>query len=191
MIQFNSVCKVCKKVKREQQGGGVSKLAQRIYGCSVLIKGGEALTNIQRDYVGDFEYSSLRNHALKHQNLTEDLLVDKRLREMGREINDKRVKNLIGHVDLRQAIMDTAAEMLAKGELKGISASTALRAAKDASDIEEKNKDRGVEVLKMYNFFASGSNKPELVNETRKSLAQNIIDQAITPIEPDLGPDGE
>jgi hypothetical protein len=162
VIHYRKNCATCRQILQENKGGYGSKLAKRLYACKIYVKGGEPLLKIAEDYEGKVSYTSMRMHVKKHQNITEEILQNAKIQQLAKEQVDDRVRKIITHGDLRQEILNVAGEMLEKGELKGITAHSALKAAKDTSDIEEKQKDRSVAVMKMITFFASGAHKPEL-----------------------------
>lgn len=164
MIKIDKRCKVC-KVIRKQESYGKAELARRIYNSKVYVKGGESLTAIHKEYQDKFSYQSLQLHASKHQAPTEEQLVSARMRIIDNKFHNKVAKAQVKHVDLRQDIMDAAKELLEDGKLQGINANTALRAAKDASDIEQKEKDRGIKVMEMIAAFQSGEVERNVIDE--------------------------
>lgn len=151
MIQYNQKCKVCKRLKTN----GGKQLAERIYASRAYVKGGEAIQAIANDYIKSFSAGLLKKHIKEHQFLEDELDT----KAAKKDVAAAKVRELITHQELRQQIMDIAGEQARKGELKGITAAAALKAAKDQSDIEEKQKDRALEMAKMINYFASGELK--------------------------------
>ena len=167
-------CKVCKIVGRDNDDG--RKLLKRIYE-SAAYGGIEPLTSIVRAYANTpqaFLYLSLWKHCHKHQGIDADTLANSRIVAKSKELENDKVRELVRHGDIRQSIMEAAAELLKDPEwIAKIKPSDALKAAKDSSDIEEKHLDRQMEVMKMVNAFASGeivrglsdTNLPEAVIE--------------------------
>lgn len=166
MIKIDKRCKVCKVIHKEEIYGKAT-LAKRIYNSKAYVKGGEPLSELHRDYEDKFSYQSLYWHTKKHQAPTADQLADSRLRIIDKEFHDKAAREQVKHQDLRQEIMEAAKQLLEEGKLEGINANTALRAAKDASDIEQKEKDRGIKVMEMIAAFQSGEVEriPDVIDE--------------------------
>lgn len=149
-------CNVCKYI----QGTGGQKLLKRIYKSRAFDPRGESLHVIAREHEGDFGYLSLLNHTRKHQALTDKQLANRRIESLSREIENEKIRMNYSHSQLRELVIDKGYEDIKNGDVK-LTATSIMTAAKQASDIEEKNKDRQIEVLKMIGAFSSG----ELVRE--------------------------
>jgi hypothetical protein len=149
-------CKVCQTIQAEKG----RKLLTRIYGSRPFDSRGESLSAIADDYKGDFAYVNLLNHVKRHQALTDRQLANRRIESLSREIEAEKIRQHFSHNDLRQLVMDKGYEDIKEGKVK-LTATSIMTAAKQASDIEEKNKDRQIEVMKMMAAFQSG----ELIRE--------------------------
>lgn len=165
-------CKVCQVI----QAPGGQKLLKRIYKSRYFDSRGESLNSILQDYEGQFSYVSLRTHAKKHQALTEKQLTNTRLKHLQNALEAEKIKQIINHHDVRGLIMEKGYDDIKEGRVK-LTASSIVGAAKQASDIEEKNKDRQVEVLKMIGAFAAGELKREDIDGSITSQ-QHIASQA-------------
>ncbi len=153
-IKFVTMCKVCKKIRAEEAGGS-TKLIKRIYNSRQFVKGGESLRAIARDYHKDFAYPSLYKHARQHQAATEEDLTAARLNRIHKESVNAHVDKLIRHQDVRQEIMSRGMEQIESGEIK-LNANAVLSAANKEADIESKQKDQAIELMKMVQAFQSG-----------------------------------
>jgi len=65
------------------------------------------------------------------------------------------VVKLIRHQDVRQEIMSRGMEQIESGEIK-LNANAVLSAANKEADIESKQKDQAIELMKMVQAFQSG-----------------------------------
>ena len=140
-------CKVCQTIMAETKKDGSSKLERRIFNCNKFRPKGETQSAIARDY--DFNLNQFSNHIKFHQdpNAEKNRFEQKVEQEVAKRINT--------HTDVRQAIMDKGMEALENGEIR-ISGSVLRGAAKDAADIEEKNKDRFIKYMEMINAAIAG-----------------------------------
>lgn len=164
MLRPNKQCKVCQTLKTDR------KLMQRIYDSKQFIKGGENLRSIARDYVGQFEYQSLYNHCRNHQALTAEDLDNKRLLAAAKEIEVQQLKKVVRHGEVRDVVLEYGLEAIKSGNVK-MTLSGIVAAAKHASDIEEKAKDRQLEVFKTIDDFASGAQTAIIEGEVVESPA--------------------
>lgn len=153
-IKFVTQCKVCKKIRAEEAAGS-SKLIKRIYNSKQYVKGGESLKAIARDYKDHFQYQTLYKHARMHQAATEDDLTQARLNRIHKETVNSQIDKLVRHQDVRQFIMEKGMEQLETGDIK-LNANAVLSAANKEADIESKQKDQAIELMKMVQAFQSG-----------------------------------
>lgn len=149
-------CKVCIAI----QADGGQSLLKRIYRSRAFDPRGESLNQIARENEDTFSYLSLLRHAQRHQALDRKQLAQRRIASLSREIENEKIKQHYSHNDLRELVIDKGFKDIESGDVK-LTATSIMTAAKQASDIEEKSKDRQIEVLKMIGAFASG----ELVRE--------------------------
>lgn len=153
-IKFVTMCNICKKIRAEEAKGN-PKLIKRIYNSKQYVKGGESLQAIQRDYKDFFSYQSLYKHARMHQAATEEDLTTARLNRIHKDSVNQRVDALTRHTDVRQTIMQKGLEEIESGEIK-LTANAVLGAANKEADIESKQKDQAIELMKMVQAFQSG-----------------------------------
>lgn len=153
-IKFVTQCKVCKKIRAEEAAGS-SKLIKRIYNSRQYVRGGESLKAIAKDYQKYFEYPSLYKHSRMHQAATEDDLSTARLNRIHKTTVNAQIDKLVRHQDVRQYIMDKGMEGIEAGEIK-LNANAVLSAANKEADIEAKQKDQAIELMKMVQAFQSG-----------------------------------
>lgn len=169
-IKFVTQCKVCKKIRAEE-ASGYPKLIKRIYNSRQFVKGGESLKAIAKDYQKDFEYPSLYKHARMHQAATEDDLTTARLNRIHKTTVNAQIDKLVRHSDVRQLIMDKGMEGIEAGDIK-LNANAVLSAANKEADIESKQKDQAIELMKMVQAFQSG----EIQYERPKVIADNAAE---------------
>lgn len=160
-LKVDKRCKVCNAVKADP------KLLKRLYKSRAYVPGGESLRDIAREHLGQFTYDGLWNHCAKHQGVNEADLKDKRLHYTARVEEAKMLRQAISHQDARQELVDIGLKEIRDGSVK-MNASTVASLLKQQSDIEQKEKDRQLEVLKMVERFQSGEmafneEAPELV----------------------------
>ena len=153
-IKFVTQCKVCKKIRAEEAAGS-SKLIKRIYNSRQYVKGGESLKSIAKDYQKDFQYQTLYKHSRMHQAATEDDLTTARLNRIHKTTVNAQIDKLVRHQDVRQEIMSRGMEQIESGEIK-LNANAVLSAANKEADIESKQKDQAIELMKMVQAFQSG-----------------------------------
>lgn len=153
-IKFVTQCKVCKKIRAEEAAGS-SKLIKRIYNSRQYVRGGESLKAIAKDYQKYFEYPSLYKHSRTHQAATEDDLSTARLNRIHKTTVNAQIDKLVRHQDVRQYIMDKGMEGIEAGDIK-LNANAVLSAANKEADIESKQKDQAIELMKMVQAFQSG-----------------------------------
>lgn len=160
-LRPNSQCLVCRTVKREP------KLGRRIELSKMFIPGGESLLAISRDYEGVFMAKSLYTHAHRHQAPTKAKL-EKRIKqfetreaakEIQTEVTLEKTKLYINHNEGRRSMLERGMEALEAGDMK-MSAAVMAKLLKDESDIEEKSKDRSLELMKMVQHFVASGARP-------------------------------
>lgn len=177
-IKFITQCKVCKTIRAEESSDktlGRNKhapqLVTRIYRSRQYNRGGESLVKISQDYEDRFTYKGLYKHATTHQAPTEEDLINVRLNKIHDKELVNKVKQLIKHQDVRQEIMERGLEGIRKGEIR-LTGHTVLGAANKEADIESKQKDQAIELMKMIQAFQSG----ELQYQTQEEK-QNLLRQ--------------
>lgn len=162
-LRMITQCRICKTIRAEEAAGKVlskgalskTPLITRIYQSKAYTKGGEPLTKIAKDYTERFSYKGLFLHSKTHQAPTEEDLVEARLKRIHKRTMDDKVAQLIKHADVRQTIMDKGMQQLETGEMK-LTSNVLLGAANKEADIEAKQKDQAIEVMKMIQAFQSG-----------------------------------
>lgn len=130
-------------------------LLKRLYASRAYRPGGEALTEIQRDYAKDFSYDSIYNHCQRHQGVNADDIKRKNVQIAAREIEAQHIREAITHQSARQEMIEVGVEGIRAGDVK-MTAAVVAALLRQQSDIEEKNKDRQLEVVKMIQQFQSG-----------------------------------
>jgi hypothetical protein len=153
----NTQCATCSRIK-----GGDDKLLDRINRSKQFVAGGEPLTAIAAD-IG-ISYESVYNHAKKHQAPTKA--------KFKRQIRAKETKDALqniqtattaktvaiysGQADMRRDLLIKAKEALDSGDLK-MTMNAFVSLLGQEQKAEENAKDRGLEMMKMFNYFASGA----------------------------------
>jgi hypothetical protein len=152
-------CGTCKLIK-----AGDKKLLDRINRSKEFVPGGESLAAIHRDYQGRLTYKSIYNHSKRHQapnkrelerlirnKETKDALKDIQTVETGR-----RVAVYSNQADMRHKLLQKAMEALESDDLK-MTMNAVVGLLGQEQKAEEAAKDRNLELMKMFNYFASGS----------------------------------
>jgi hypothetical protein len=153
-------CLVCKAIVRDP------KLGRRISVSKMFIPGGESLLSISRDYEGVFIYKSLNNHAKKHQAPTKAKLEKKikafETKQAFQEIEAvderKQLTAYTGQAEARKDILDRAMKALDAGDVK-LTMSSIVALLGQEQKAEENAKDRGLKMMEMFNYFASGASR--------------------------------
>lgn len=153
-LKTSSRCKVCLLITEYND----VRLLQRIYGSARFVAGGETLADIYRDYEDHFGYSALTIHAKRHQALTEGDLKKQTLTRLNNQAANKAVLSAIHHGEVRKLVMERGYKGIKSGRIK-LKAADVLKAAKDEADIELKQKDQSIEMMKMITMFQSGELK--------------------------------
>lgn len=169
-----SQCLVCKRIK-----GGDNKLLDRINHSRAFIPAAESLVAISKD-IG-ISYVSLYNHTQKHQSPNKTQLA-KRIRatETKQALKDitstgeaRAVTIYNGHVEARKDLLQKGMDALDKGDLKmTMQAVVALLGQEQKA--EENAKDRSLEMMKMFNYFASGAASGTGSTTTREHVDADV-----------------
>lgn len=162
-LKYQYQCLVCQAVLADP------KLGKRIELSRSFVPGGEGLTEIHKDYEGQFMYKSLANHAKKHQ-APNKVKLEKRIKQFKAKealseiesVDDKKkVAIYTGQAEARKDILDRAMKALDDGDVKVTMASIVALLGQEQK-AEENAKDRGLKMMEMFNYFASGAgNKPD------------------------------
>lgn len=169
------MCKVCNVIS-----AGDDKLKHRINVSGKWVPGGEYLKDIQADYVGQFSVDGLENHATKHQAPNKAKL-EKQLKtfatnEAFKQIETvdekKQIAAYTGQADARKDILDRAMKALDAGDVK-LTMSSIVALLGQEQKAEENAKDRGLKMMEMFNYFASGAGGPvkPVVDEAEFSVS--------------------
>jgi hypothetical protein len=160
-LKVNVQCLVCKAVKADPA------LRRRIEQSKNFVAGGESLLSIHRDYDGKFLYKSLANHVKKHQAPKKSVL-DRRVKQFKNkkalsEImatdESKQLAVYTGHNEARKEILDKAMKALEAGDVK-LTMNAIVSLLGQEQKAEEAAKDRGLKMMEMFNYFASGASGP-------------------------------
>ena len=152
MLKPDKRCKVCQTLKTDK------KLMERIYNSKAFIPGGESLRALSRDYVAQFEYQSLYNHAKTHQGLSEEDLDNKLMMREAREIEVAQLRKIVRHQEMRDELLGLGMDGIRDDKIK-LNSNNVIQLLKQKADIESKSKDRELDVAKMIQAFASGANR--------------------------------
>lgn len=175
MIKFRKNCPVCTAIK------GNAVLTNRIYNSAFFMKGkGESLLQIAEDNKGSFSYHSLKNHVKKHQFLSEEDFTKRHLNHIAQTAEKTMLKRAIESKQVWDEVISVGMQRLQEGELK-FTAGHLLKAAKDKSDFEFKQKDQQLVLMEMVAHFASG----EYNREDSRPYDRRIVEgEAVTDFDP-------
>lgn len=152
-----SNCATCEKIQ-----AGDKRLFERINQSRAFVPGGESLRSIAAD-VG-LTYESLFNHSKKHQAPNATKLAKRKkefeTKEAFKEIEltgeRRKLSAYTNQRSARSELIDRLLEMADKGELK-LTGNNLVSLLAQAQKEEEAAKDRNLELMKMFNYFASGT----------------------------------
>ena len=164
---YKKNCKVCQLI-RKQGGEKSSDLLKRIYNSRAYDDSGESLANIFKDYGGGtdnakFGYLGLINHSKTHQVLESVKLAEKRIKNLQDQVEEEKLKKVFTHHDVRGLMRDLAGAQLEAGDMK-LSGAVTASILKQEMEIEEKQKDREFEIMKMVAAFQSGALEQEVID---------------------------
>lgn len=115
---------------------------------------GTTMTAINQAYP-DISYLALRNHAKKHQHPSEKQRVKNAEKETVIQRRSDELTLYRHHNEARKELIAKAMQGIETGDIK-LTAAALVNLLKQEADIEEKSKDRGLEVMKMMSKFQSG-----------------------------------
>lgn len=150
-------CATCDKI-----ADGDKKLYDRINLSRAFIPGGESVRAIATDT--GLSYESVYNHSKKHQAPSKSKLEQKirnfeakeKYNEIVAQGSERAVVQYTGHADARRELLQKGMEAFERGDMKmGMSHMVAMLGQEQKA--EENAKDRSLEMMKMFNYFASGS----------------------------------
>lgn len=137
-----------------------------IYASQAFMKG-SSLTLLaihqayQAEHGAQFTYDALRNHAKKHQFMSEKDYNARHLRQIANQAEKQLLKKKIESMNVWDTVIDKGMEMLEEGTIH-MKTADLLKAAKDKSDFELKTKDQEMAFAEMMYYFASGENQNNL-----------------------------
>lgn len=153
-IKIEKRCRVCQVIDK-----GDVQLLRRIYKSAKYRADGEPLKQIWEDYQDQFNYIALTQHAKRHQAIRSTDLKKAALEEIHKRGANEVVMGLIKHQQVRDLVMQKGYKGIKSGKIK-LKASDVVKAAKDAADIELKQKDQGLQLMEMMMRFQSGEMAP-------------------------------
>lgn len=170
-LYLSKKCKVCTTIEQ-----GDDKLLARLYHSShYLGTKGEAVAAIGRDYP-ELHIRSLWHHLNNHQAIDGGDLQSAGISATDKQAVKGALKEVIEHGRVRDLILEKGYKGIKSGKIK-LKASDVRAAAKDASDIEERGKDRQVEVMAMIMKVASGEVTSGLISgDSSPAETRSIVD---------------
>lgn len=178
-------CTVCAAVQANK------KLLNRIYNSTAFLPHSQdTLKNIAEDCQELFSYESLRNHVKKHQFLNQTDMTRKTLQHLAKKSESKLVKRQIESIDIWDTVITDGLARVEAGEVE-VNVNQLLKAAKDKSDFQMKQKDQELNFMNMIWHFASGENTDNAKIYDRRIIdAEALADYHITE-RPAAYPDSE
>lgn len=154
-------CSICKQIKKEmlEDKKGESQLERRLYHCKFFDEFGESHNKIAEEF--GFNRSSMLTHLKYHQNPDKNKLVESKF--------ERNLAKQGAHNEMRAKMADLGMTQLEKGEFK-MNAATLRNVLKDQADLEEKQKDRAVQMMELYFAALSGELEPN------SSTTESVID---------------
>ena len=183
-FQPQRLCKSCMLIF-DEAGDGAPSTSQLYRKFVKVNKGGSSLRQIERELRAagtPISYDSLRNHSQYHQdvgNMAARTPFDK-VAKVTNEMIASVEKRELHHTDRRSAVLDKLQDLLVKGELKGATYTAMATLLKQESDIEEKQKDRTLEIQKL---FASYVGNPLAIPDDgyQDAIAGEVVEPDLTP----------
>lgn len=174
MLKKQKLCNVCKQIE------GNPKLLQAIYDSTAYNKHSSiSLRRVWEDhkqkYGEQFTYDALRNHAKKHQFLSEKDFNERHLRQIAKKAERQMLTRSIESKEVWESVINQGMEKLESGELT-MKTADLLKAAKDKSDFEMKVKDQQIAMMDMVMHFASGANNESGLYDRRIVEGQTVQD---------------
>lgn len=152
MINYQKTCDVCKAIKQNK------RLMNEIYNSKFYMKTtGVSLAKVHDRYKHLFSYASLKNHTKKHQFIDESDFTQRHLNLIAKKQETQMLKRTLESKEIWDEVMNIGMEKLQSGEMT-IEAKDLLKAAKDKTDYQFKQKDQEMAMIEMIAHFASGEN---------------------------------
>jgi hypothetical protein len=124
------------------------------------------LTAIHEEYRDKgINYLPLRNHAIKHQHPSAQRLISNIVRDTKLKAGYEQTQRQRKHSDLTQEIIDRVLQGIESGEIS-LNATQGLAAAKLQATVEEKQKDRTLQLLDMVYAFAADDKTKGVIDGT-------------------------
>lgn len=179
-------CPVCKLIQTT-----MPQLEARLNRCSVYLPKGESMLNIYKDLGGigpreygtlAFSYNQLRTHTARHQapntHAIKDAIKRREIRAQANRLKDDQANAIVadakarrityrGHTTTRPELIQAVLDALAEGGVK-LSGTNLVQLLGQEQKADERAKDRGLEMMKMVNFFAAGASTGSDKWKTRK-----------------------
>lgn len=173
MLKPRASCAICQLITADPE------LERRINRSKKFIPGGESLLSIFRAYDGAFSQESLYNHTTRHQAPKPSVL-KKQIKQFETKtalkdieaVDDVRtVAVYAGQAEARTTILDKAMKALEAGDVK-LTMSSIVALLGQEQKAEENAKDRGLKMMEMFNYFASGAGGPAREQPIEGELVQ-------------------
>lgn len=144
-------CKVCQTIRQDE------KLYSRIMESSQYMKGGESLTSISEEYAAFFSYQSLFNHVKKHQALSGDQLVVRRVAQLQKKHDGEMYKKIVKAADAQQTLLEKLNDKLESGDFDDkMTVKDLIAITRDINNADAKKKDQAMDIMKMMAPHRSG-----------------------------------
>jgi hypothetical protein len=154
MLKYKNNCKVCITAKAEKN----NKLIKLIYESNYFMPRSDySLSEVHRQYEGQFNYRALLNHVKKHQFLDQKDFERREMNRIAKTASGKAAMQRFENVDVWNEVMTQGMEDLKKGKIQ-LTANHLLKATKDRTDFELKKTDQQLAMMEMIYHFASGEN---------------------------------
>ena len=178
MLKTHKLCPVCTALKTN------AVLLNKIYGTSFFVRGGPSLRQLQEEYSDKFSYNSLTNHVKKHQFIDQEDFTQRHLKGIVRKAEADITRKNIASKAVWDEVLDQGMEQL-QGKNMTLGVNALLKAAKDKSEYELKQKDQELAMMDMVMHFASGE------DTNSKAYDRRIIEgKAVTDFDPTEGTPG-
>jgi hypothetical protein len=164
-------CKSCAIIFAESKDDPTKSKLYRM--CEQVHLGAAKRTHVQKAYP-QLNYMTLRNHINKHQNVTET----KRAKLAARDaLTQARSRGKVHHTERRSGVMEWLMEKVESGEVKPTAAAL-VALLKQEADIEAKQTDQVIEIMKLVNAFVA---TPLPYASTKRIVEGEVVNTDSTP----------
>lgn len=173
MMKYQKSCRVCKAIHKDPT------IKTRIYRTSFYVKREKTtLMDIYKEYSDLFTYVGLTNHVKKHQFMNESEFEKRSMVTLKRQAALQATREVVKASQIWSSVIEKGHEMIEDGSIK-LRANDILRAAKDQTDFDFKQKNNEIAMMAMVMHYASGES--EINNAYSRRFVEAKVNSARHP----------